>query len=146
MSKKNREKRLKKITPANTLQSIQQMLRVDFSCTEEQVDLVEQALQQRVPTDVAGFMKDIADGKAPLPIRRGGLNLEMEDGTVQQIKITNHPINLLYDYLVEKYGEDFGMLYWNVFLSPNPVDYLEMLEHIKKTNLLNNDKDSEAEV
>jgi hypothetical protein len=147
MSKRNREKRAKKVTPVNITQSIQQMLRADFACTEEQVELIEQAFQQRVPVDVSAFMQDLADGKAPLPLHRPGLNLEMEDGTVQQIQMTNHPINLLYDYLVKNYGRDFGMLYWNVFLSPDPAEYLEMLKHIKKTGLLNDDitEDGEAE-
>ena len=136
MSKK---KRTKTVTPTPTRQFINQSLRTGFRCTEEEIELIDQALIGRCPMEIADHINNIAAGKVPLRMRPT-LRLDIEDGTFQDIRLTNHPINLLYDYLDEKYDKVFSTLYWSALTSPhNPKDFYDFLRMIKKTPRLQKD-------
>ena len=89
------------------------------------------ALLNKVPVNVLVFMNMLANGKAPVPIRRGELELEMPDGKIGTIKIANHPLALLHDFLVEEYDWRFGTLYWSAFtFSHSPKKYYDYLKYL----------------
>lgn len=130
MSKK---KRAKKVIAPPTTQYINQSLRVDFYCNEEEIHLINQALVGRCPIEIAEFIQDIHAGKVPLPIRRPTLCIDMGDGTTQNIKFTNHPANLLMDYLDERYDRVFSFLYWSALTPPHSTtDYYKLLRLARK--------------
>lgn len=137
VSKRNREKR----RHIGTLPLILQSLRVDFSCTEEDIELITQALNGQAPISVVEHMDAIAAGKVTLSIRPT-LHIDMEDGTYQDLTFTNHPITLLYDYLVEKYDMAFGTLYWNAFTTGTPEKFYSMLQFLKKAPYFEEDRQS----
>lgn len=135
MSKRNREKR----HHIGIIPTISQMLRANFSCTEEEVELINQALQGQAPFPIVEHMNDIAAGKVTLSARPT-IHLDMEDGTYQDLTFTDHPITLLYDYLVDKYGMAFGTLYWNAFTAGSPEQLFSMLKFLKKAPYFQKDR------
>ena len=136
MSKK---KRAKKVTPAPTIQFICQLLRTEFHCSEEEIELINQALAGRCPIEIADYINDIGNGKVPLRIRPT-ICLDMGDGTTQNIRLTNHPITLLYDYLDERYDKVFSTLYWSALTSPHDIKgFYEFLRMLKKVPRLQKD-------
>lgn len=136
MSKKKRAKRVASIP---TTQFICQLLRTDFKCTEEEIELIQQALAGYCPIEIADYINDIGNGKVPLRIRPT-ICLDMGDGTTQNIRLTNHPIALLHDYLDERYDKVFSTLYWSALTSPHDIKgFYEFLQMIKKMPLLQKD-------
>jgi hypothetical protein len=129
----SKRKRTSKIIGAPTNQFIYQSLRTNFHCTEEEIDLIGHALAGRCPIEIAEFIEGIHAGKVPLPIRRPKIHLDMEDGTFQTIQFTNHPANLLMDYLDKRYDRIFSFLYWSALTPPNsPKDFYELMRLAKK--------------
>jgi hypothetical protein len=136
MSKK---KRTKKVAVLPTIQLIHSSLRADFHCTEEEIELIDQALAGRCPIEIANYINDIGNGKVPLRIRPT-ICLDMEDGTFQNIRLTNHPITLLYDYLDERYDKVFSTLYWSALTPPyDTKGFLGFLRMLKKVPHLQKD-------
>lgn len=132
MSKRNREKRVKKIIQPQQLQLIQQRLRSEFGCTEEQIELVEQALQRMIPQELAAYIAKCASGEITFPEDMPGIRLDMGKGNIQDIRLTNRPISLLYMHLADTYGQTFGEIYWAAIVAPNVQQFLEMLSMSKK--------------
>jgi hypothetical protein len=129
MSKKKRTQTIRELS---ITQAIHKSLHADFRCTEDEISIISQALRGKVLVDVAAHINKIAAGKAPLRIRPT-MCLDMEDGTSQNIKLTNHPINLLMDYLDEKYDKVFSFLYWSAIVPPNtPKDFYKTICLAKK--------------
>jgi hypothetical protein len=136
MSKK---KHAKKVTSASVMQFIHQSLRTDFHCTEEEIQLIDRALVGEAPIEIVDHMLAINAGKVPLRIRPT-IHLDMEDGTTQDIRLTNHPMTLLLDYLEERYDKVFSFLYWSALTPPNtPKDFQEVLRLAKKMPLIAKD-------
>ncbi len=112
--------------------SIHHTLRTHFGCTEQEIHLIDQALQHLVPPDVAQRMQDIGDGKVTLS-HETHFVIDMGDGTQQEFSLANHPIILLHDYLVnEKYDLGFGTLYWNACTSANASDFYKTLTFLSQ--------------
>jgi hypothetical protein len=134
MSKRNREKR--RHTHIGIIPTILQTLRANFSCTEEEVELIQEALKRRAPYDIVQHMQAISEGKVPLPIRQP-LELDMGDGTIQEIRLKNDTHTLLLDYLEEKFDKRFSLLYWHALTSSTPQDFYEGLRIFKDVPLTN---------
>jgi len=132
MSKRNREKRTKKIIQPQQLQIIQQRLRSEFGCTDKQVELVEQALQRMIPQELADYIAKCASGEITFPEDMPGIRLDTGKGDIQDIRLTNRPISLLYMHLADTYGQTFGEIYWAAIVAPNVQQFLEMLIMTKK--------------
>src|SRR5439155_22990501 len=106
----------KKIRKLDFSQLIKQRLRADLGISEQQVEVIENLLRGYMPVEDSEFasqafspkLLDEKDTFTPPP----GLTIDMEDGTQQTITLTNHPLNHMYGYLTERYGEKFGTIYW----------------------------------
>jgi hypothetical protein len=145
MSKKNREKRKQNITTPQMMDHIRETLRTQFDCTDNEIELVTEGLQHRVPQLVADHMIAAREGKVSLPEDRGSLLLVMENGETQKITLTNHPIVLLSHFLYETYGRKFGPIYWSALTASNTKDFIEVLDLLAKNPLTKNNDGSEAE-
>lgn len=87
------------------------MLRTEFACTEEEVNIIAHLLVGMMPTEDVEYVNQVEQGLI-LPPKSHPLIIEMEDGTTQVISLTNHPLMTIHPYLVQKYRYQFGVLYW----------------------------------
>jgi hypothetical protein len=138
MSKKKRQQR--NIKYIDVQQVIKQSLRVDFALDENEIDMIVKATQHYAPAEINEHIEKIMSGKVPLPIHRPSFILDMEDGTTQHFSFTNHPIILLYDYLIERFNRPFATIYWFAITSSSPQDFYESLKMMKKNPGLLNDE------
>jgi hypothetical protein len=135
MSKRNRQKR-RHIGNIGIIPTILQTLRADFSCNEEEIELIQEALKKRVPYEIAQYMQDIHEGKVPFLVRQP-LHLDMGDGTTQEIQMRNDPHILILDYLEEKFNKRFALLYWHAITSTTPQDFYDGFKIFKSMPLTN---------
>lgn len=134
MSKRNREKRQnKKVTSLTILQTISQSLRADFSCTEEEVELIQAALQNEAPQEIVDHMQVISEGKIPFPdlppIR---FDTGVDEKNIHEIHVPREPAFLLLDFLEERYERRFAFLYWNALISSRPQKFYDELRAFKE--------------
>ena len=125
-------KKTKKIKKLDYSQLIKQRLRADLGITEDQIVIIENVLHGYMPVEDAEFATTLGqpqDNFTPPP----GLIIDMGDGTEQTISLTNHPLNRMYGYLTEHYGEKFGVIYWGALTSVGkPQQFYGFLSHLKK--------------
>lgn len=134
------KQRKRKIIKMHTWQSILHVLRTEFSCTNEEIELIGNALNKRAPKEITDFIQDAIAGRVP-PQKRGSLILDMEDGNAPiNITPTNHPINLLHGYLSDKYGPGFGLIYWSALTNSTYADFYEMLTFFQKAPFFEEDR------
>ena len=125
MSKRNREKRVFTVKPA-----IMHTLHKDFQCTDEQIKLVMHALEGRIPVEVATHIYESTEDNYKIPEMK--FALDMEDGTEpQHFEITNNPLSRLHHFLTEKYGLDFGHLYWTAIFLHSPQEFFKAIPMLK---------------
>jgi hypothetical protein len=127
MSKKSK----KKVVRINHKQLLHQLLRTECRCNEREVEIIDALMQNMMPTEDVQPMMDIHEGKVA-PKQRPVLHLDMGDGEVQSLQLTNHPKTLAYEYLIEKYGHRFGTLYW-LALGQTSEKFYPFLRRISKT-------------
>jgi hypothetical protein len=126
------KKTKKKFQKLDISQLINQRLRADLSLTEDQIEIINNVLHGYMPVEDAEFASGL--GKAqeqftPPP----GLTIDMEDGTEQTITLANHPLFHMYGYLIEHYGEKFGVIYWGALTSiGKQQQFYGFLGHMKK--------------
>ncbi len=134
-------KKSKKIKKLDMSQLIKQRLRTDLGISEEQIEIIEKVLQGYMPGEDAEYITqtfspkllDEKEDAAP-PLPPPALTIDMEDGIEQTIRLTNHPLNIMYDYLTEHYGKKFGTIYWGALTSiGKPQDFYGFLGHLKKS-------------
>jgi hypothetical protein len=127
MSKKSK----KKVIQANVTQSIHQILRTACRCTENEIEIIDAVLQNMAPHDDVQHMIAVSEGKVT-PKPKPTFHIDMENGEFMDLKLTNHPLILMYDYLTEKYGFRFGTLYWHA-LQTNPQQFYSHIRSLVKT-------------
>lgn len=136
----------RKIIKIHTWQSILHSLRTDFACTNEEIELISNALNRLAPQEITDFIRDARAGKIQPP-ERGSLILDMEDGNApQELTVTNHPINLLHGYLSDKYGVGFGQIYWTALTIASTqaietyTEFYDMLTWLAKAPFFEEDR------
>jgi len=118
--------------PTYYFEKIKQSLQADFSCSPEQIAIIEHVLQGFIPDSDIAFIHQIERGEAK-PLDWHPFILDTGDGTEQVISFPNTPLNLMMDYLSKKYEEKFGFLYWCALTDmDSPQRYHRDLSYFKR--------------
>lgn len=118
MSKKSKKKL---VETRDLWPLIQQRLRKEFGSTEEQIGIIHLALQGYLPTADAAFVSNVFSGQPTdeevFPAKPPEVTLLLEDGTLETLTITNHPVNQMYWYFTKRYGKTFGEICWAALIT-----------------------------
>jgi len=72
--------------------------------------LIEKALKGEVPKEIADTAEAIFEGKKTYPIHFKDIYFT---DTHEKISFTDHPANQFISYLMDKFGKNFGLLYFS---------------------------------
>lgn len=98
--------------PADIRQFIMQSLRVDFGCMEDEIDLIEHALNHQAPQDISNIIMSTSGPRA---------------------------LALLLHYLEQQFVKVFATIYWYALTSETPQDFYEGLCLMKKAPMFMKD-------
>ncbi len=122
-------------TEKKTIKEIKKILKKEFNLEKEWIDFIIKPLQGYVWEEDYLYLKNVKDISPDARIKNppSFYLLNEEEGVVEKVSFTSHPLVLFSFYLKEKYGDKIFPLYFLSLTHLNkPKEYLKELKEFIK--------------